>query len=164
MKYLIVCAVFAIVFAACKKTPEGVDGEIFELSEETTGFVWYKNSDDFLNKSAGSGHDFPFLKTRFNSAAATQLNGNGMVVEGAVFPEGSVIVKELFDDKEKFKRYASLWKNSVSPFADSDGWVWGYIDAKGKVVETAENKGQSCIGCHSQAGNIDKILMNKFFP
>ena len=156
--------VLSLVIISCKKTPKGIDGEIFELSEETVGFVWYKNSEAFLPKSSGSGHDFPFLKTRFNSIASTQLDNNRKVIDTAVFPEGSVIVKELFDDKEKFKRYASLWKNSASPYADSDGWVWGYIDAKGKVIESAENKGVSCIGCHNQTGNIDKVLMNKFFP
>ena len=57
-----------------------------------------------------------------------------------------------------------MWKNPSSEYADANGWVWGYIEKKGKVVESAELKGASCTGCHAQSGNIDATLMNNFFP
>lgn len=149
--------------SGCKKTPAGIDGEIFKLSEETNGFTWFESTDVYLEKSAGSGHNFPFLRTRFNATAFSQLDSEGRVLPGAVFPDGSVIVKELYDDKKKFKRYATMWKNPSSEYADANGWVWGYIEKKGAVVESAELKGASCIGCHAQSNNIDGTLMNKFF-
>jgi hypothetical protein len=154
----------AFISFSCKKTPDGIDGELFSLAEASAGFVYYKNSDAFLDKSAGTGHNFPFLRTRFNGLAATQLDGNKKVIEGAVFPEGSLIVKDLYNSKEKLERYAILFKDSDSEAADANGWVWGYIDAKGTVAEPALNKGASCIGCHSQSGNIDYTLMNLYFP
>ena len=160
---LIVLSLGLISFS-CKKTPDGIDGNLFTLAEETSGFVYYKNSDAFLDKSAGTGHNYPFLKTRFNALAATQLDANKKVLAGAVFPEGSLIVKDLYNSKEKLERYAILYKDSDSEAADGNGWVWGYIDAKGKVAEPALNKGASCIGCHTQPGNIDYTLMNIYFP
>ena len=149
--------------SACKKTPPGIDGELFKLSEETDGFTWFEKSDQYLEKSAGSGHNFPLLRTRFNATALTQLGSDGRVLPNAVFPSGSVIVKELYDDKKKLKRYATMWKNPNNDYADANGWVWGYIEKKGSVVESAELKGASCVGCHAQSNNIDGTLMNKFF-
>jgi hypothetical protein len=158
-----IISVLLLTFS-CKKEPKGIDGELFSLSEEDAGFVWYKNSDAFLDKSSGSGHNFPFLRTRFNAAAATQLDASGKIVDNAVFPEGSVVVKELYNSSNELERYATLYKKSDSEFADANGWVWGYIEKNGKVVESAELKGASCIGCHSQGGNIDYMLMNVYFP
>jgi hypothetical protein len=123
-----------------------------------------KNSSEFLTKSSGSGHPQSLLRTRYNSIAATQLDSLGKVKINASFPEGSLIVKELHDKANSIERYAILFKNSKSSDADVKGWVWGYINSKGGVVEAASQKGISCIGCHSQSDNIDYMLMNKYFP
>lgn len=160
---IVVSLVIVAGFSACKKAPPGIDGELYKLSEEKDGFTWFELSDTYLDKSAGSGHNFPFLRTRFNAVAATQLDVEGRVIPDALFPTGSVIVKELYDDKKKFKRYATMWKNPSSEYADANGWVWGYIEKKGKVAESAELKGASCVGCHAQTGNLDASLMNKYF-
>ncbi len=147
-----------------EKVAAGTDKELYDLSKETNGFVWYKNSNTLLNKSSGSAHPQPLLRTRYNALAAGKLDANGKIVTGAVFPEGALIVKELHADASTLGRYAILYKNSGSADADARGWVWGYINADGTVSEPASRKGASCISCHSQAGNIDYMLMNKFFP
>lgn len=134
------------------------------MSKATSGFVWYKNSSSLLNKSAGSGHPQSFLKTRYNSVAATKLDSDGKIMTGAKFPEGSLIVKELYDNSTTLGRYAILYKKTGSADADANGWVWGYINSDGTVAESASKKGTSCISCHSQAGNIVYMLMNKYFP
>lgn len=151
---------------SCKKEKqaEGTDKELYEMSKNSNGFVWYKNSSSLLDKSSGSAHPQPFLRTRYNSIAATKLDSNGKVMLDAEFPEGSLIVKELFDNSTTLGRYAILYKKSASPDADAKGWVWGYINSDGAVVESASKKGTSCISCHSQADNIDYMLMNKYFP
>lgn len=151
---------------ACKKEEQatGTDKELFEMSKTTVGFVWFKNSGSLLNKSSGSGHSQPFLRTRYNAVAAAKLDSSGKIVTGATFPEGSLIVKELFDNSTKIGRYAMLYKNSGNTNADAKGWVWGYVNSDGSVAEPASKKGSSCVGCHSQADNIDYMLMNKYFP
>jgi hypothetical protein len=153
-------------FNSCKKEEKvtNTDKELFEMAKATSGFTWFKNSSSLLGKSAGSAHPQAFLRTRYNAAAATQLDANGKILSGAIFPEGSFIVKELHDNATTLGRYAILYKNSGSADADARGWVWGYINAEGTVAEPASKKGISCIGCHSQANNIDYMLMNKFFP
>lgn len=151
---------------SCKKDEDlkGTDLQLFEMAKETQGFTWYMNSGELLPKSSGSGHNYPYLRTRYNTEASTQLDPDGKIKADAVFPEGSVVVKELYKDGSTLGRYAVLYKDPGNADADANGWVWGYIDADGDVAEPASKKGTSCINCHSQDGSIDYMLMNKFFP
>lgn len=153
-------------FSSCRKdkAPVGIDGDLFGMAQKTSGFTWYKNSAALLDKSSGSGHPQAFLRTRYNSVAATMLDSSGVIKDSIQFPEGSLIVKELYKDASTLSRYAVLYKNSSHEDADTKGWVWGYINADGSIAETAINKGKACINCHSQPGNIDYMLMNSFFP
>lgn len=155
-----------IGFISCnkEKTNTPFDPELFEMATETEGFTWFMNSGDLLNRSSGSGHSEPYLRTRYNSIASTQLDLDGKIQPGAVFPEGSLVVKELFSTSTTLGGYAILFKDSDNENADSRGWVWGYTDASGVVREPASEKGKSCISCHLQSENIDYMLMNKFFP
>lgn len=141
------------------------DTQLFMMATDaSTKFEWYRFSDTLLSKSSGSGHGQAFLKTRFNDIAAAQLDVDGKVRSDAVFPEGSLVVKELIESDSTLKLYAILHKNAASPMADAKGWVWGYIYADGNVAYTSGNKGAQCISCHSQTGQIDYMLMNKYFP
>lgn len=151
---------------SCKKDEidEVTDERLFELSQSEDGFVWYKNSDRLLAKSSGSAHIYPFLRTRYNDIAATQLDEQGKVFENAQFPEGSLVVKELYDASPALVRYAILYKSTGSAYADDKGWVWGYINQDGSIADPASKRGISCISCHSQTGAIDYMLMNAFFP
>lgn len=160
-----IVATFLLV-SGCKKDdePEGIDLEMYNMARMTDGFTWYKNSPDLLDRSNGSGHSQPFLRTRYNTIAAAMLDSAGKVSTGAEFPEGSLVVKELYENSSTLYRYAILFKKAEDPYADDNGWVWGYIDADGSVAEPASKKGTSCINCHSQEGQIDYMLMNKYFP
>jgi hypothetical protein len=156
---------FTLILESCKhKSIDPVDSELLEKSKNLTGVVWYKNSDAFLDKSSGTGHNFRYLRTRYNAIAARKLEANGKIISGAKFDEGSLIVKELYKDKNSLNRYAALYKDSKNEYADAQGWVWAYIDADGKVAAPASERGKSCISCHTQSSNIDYMLMNKFFP
>ncbi len=92
------------------------------------------------------------------------LDSSGMIMDSILFPDGSLVVKDLYSDASTLARYAVLYKQSNSSYADDQGWIWGYINADGTVAVSAEEKGQQCITCHSQEGNIDYMLMNKYFP
>ena len=158
--------VLLLSFSACKhdQITNDINWDLYELAKDTEGYTWFKNSSAALPRSSGSGHSAPLLRTRFNEIATTQLDSLGRIKSGITFPEGSVIVKELLNADESLERYALLLKDSSSEYADANGWVWGYSYPDGTVAEKAENKGKSCIGCHSQTENIDYVLMNKFYP
>lgn len=172
MKHAITFSVLAVIIIiistlnSCKKdeVATGIDKQLLDMGKETGGFTWYKNSASLLNKSSGSGHNYPFLRTRYNSIAATVLDSTGKIISGSVFPDGSLVVKELFNNSTDIGRYAILYKKASDANADANGWVWGYINANGTVAEPASNKGSGCRSCHSQTNHIDYNLMNIYFP
>ncbi|MDC0230470.1 cytochrome P460 family protein [Aureispira] len=166
---LILFAVYLSVLTlnSCQKDvlQEGTtDKELYDMAMETTGFTWFKNSSAQLDRSASSGHTQPFLRTRYNTIAAIKLDSGFQVEAGATFPDGSLIVKELYDNSTTLGRYAILYKQAGHTDADANGWVWGYINSDRSIAAPASNKGISCISCHSQTDNIDYTLMNKYFP
>lgn len=162
----IILTLFTLLISSCNKEKSGknIDEELYEMAQETAGFTWYKKTDELLDKSAGSGHSQPFLRTRYNAVAASVLDDDGRVISGTTFPEDALIVKELYSDATTLDRYAMLYKKPDHRYADGKGWVWGYVEANGDIASPASKKGGSCIDCHSQSGNIDYMLMNKFFP
>ena len=166
MKKVLIFLLLAILLLSCKKDKinSDIDAQLLEMAQDETGFTYYKKSNILLPKSSGSGHSFAYLKTRYNETAATMLDSSGKVKVGAVFPEGSLIVKELYSDLSTLARYAILYKNAANEFADENGWVWGYINSDQSVAVSASTKGNSCISCHTQSEHIDYMLMNKFFP
>jgi hypothetical protein len=139
------------------------DQLLFEKAKSLVDFTWFEKVDSLYKKSSGSGHGQAFFKTRFNAIAAIVLDSNGRMVDGNLFFEGSLIVKELYKDAQTLDLYAILYKDSKNVDADAKGWVWGYIRPDGNVAVSATKKGISCISCHSQTGNIDYVLMNKFY-
>jgi len=161
-------AIIAVALQSCKKDEpqpaQGIDLQLYQMALETAGFTWYKNSDELLDKSAGSGHNYAKLRTRYNATAATQLDSDGKVAANASFPEESLVVKELINGDGSIGLYAILYKMTESEHADGRGWVWGYVFPNGDVATTAEDKGAICTSCHLQSDNIDYMLMNKFFP
>lgn len=160
------CISLIMTLNSCKKDAavDLTDTELYNMAKETTGFTWYKNSDIKLNKSTGSGHSELFLRTRYNAIAATNLGLDGKIIAGTTFPEGSLIVKELYSDATTLTSYAILYKQANHKNADANGWVWGYVFTDGSVKAPSAEKGSGCISCHSQTDNIDYTLMNKYFP
>jgi hypothetical protein len=171
MKKIIFIVAITLVFVSCKKEEETIQNSdtnsdllLYEKAKITSNFTWYKNVDSLFKKSSGSGHGQAYFKTRFNAIAASKLTNEGKIQNNALFPEGSLIVKELYADEKSLDLYAILFKDSKNVDADAKGWVWGYIRPGGNVAVSASKKGSSCINCHSQSENIDYVLMNKFYP
>ncbi|OFX27023.1 MAG: hypothetical protein A2041_10980 [Bacteroidetes bacterium GWA2_31_9b] len=147
-----------------EETNVNIDKDLYSMAKSTSGFSWYKNSDEYLERSDSSGHSQPFLRTRYNSIAASMFDANGKILENSTFPDGSLIVKELVDANFELELYAILYKKYDNKYTDLRGWVWGYIDADGEVIVSASEKGSGCSYCHLQSEHIDYTLMNKYFP
>jgi len=50
---------------------ESTDKMLYDMSKSSNGFIWYKKTDALLATSLGSAHPGSFLRTRYNSVAAT---------------------------------------------------------------------------------------------
>ncbi|MFZ1695137.1 MAG: hypothetical protein WAT74_18220 [Flavobacteriales bacterium] len=171
MKHRTISALIAVIgiivaLQACKhETDESpTDLELLLRARGTEADVWYKFSEALLPRTSGSGHAETFLRTRFNDIAAAHLDTLGKVVEGTVFAEGSLVVKELWPNASGLGTYAVMLKRTGDPAADENGWVWGYIRDNGQVRESAINRGAVCKSCHAGSGNINGTLMNAAYP
>ena len=100
--------------------------DLYMLGKSSMGFVFYKNTPDTISKGGNSGHPDAKLRTRYNSIAAKYLDGTGKVKAGTVFPDSSLIVKELFTNNV-LTTYVFLFKKSGDKNADAYGWVWADI-------------------------------------
>jgi hypothetical protein len=164
--------VFIIILAAfigCndKETPTTpgqtttTEADLYAMGKDATGFVFYKNSPDTIVKAGGSGHPDPKLRTRYNAVAARSLDSAGKVKAGTVFPDSSLIVKELFTN-DVLTTYVFMLKRPGDNNADANGWVWAETYATGSTLYAASNKGFGCINCHSIG--IDYTRMNDAHP
>lgn len=113
-----------------------------------------------LLRSAGSGHTDPQLRTRYDARAATQLDGAGKVRPGAIFPDSSLIVKELITGGT-LSRYAVMMKMRGSERAGG-GWLWAYYGPSGSTQISITDRGGACVGCHTKG--IDLTRMNDSHP
>jgi len=71
---------------ACKhKRSDLVDSELLKKLKITIGFVRFKNSDSFLDKSSVTGNNYKYLKTRCNDIAARKHDLNGKIILSSKF-------------------------------------------------------------------------------
>ena len=98
---------------------------------------------------------------RYNLRAATQLEASGKVRSGAVFPDSSIIVKEL-SNGTTVSVYAVMMKVRGSSSTGFDGWVWAEMGPTGVVRYSTAGRGGACSSCHSSG--IDYTRMNDSHP
>lgn len=171
MKHMSMLTAFMILFVGCKDEQSSspvipgqsttTESDLFLLGQSPAGFIFYKNSTDTISKATGSGHPDPRLRTRYNSVAAAYLDANGKVKTGTIFPDSSLIVKELYTNNV-LTTYVFLFKKSGDKNADANGWIWAETSPTGSATYPVANKGAGCIGCHSVG--IDYTRMNDAHP
>lgn len=136
-----------VVLSACKKKKTNED--LYDESK-ASGLVLYQNKDSILSPAGSSPHG-PF-KLKFNSTAVSQFGNDGKLAAGATFPNGALIVKEVYSGNT-LTLYAVM-KKSDSKFA-SNGWLWAEYEPDGKTKYSVGEKGKSCVPCHSTTPNRD---------
>jgi hypothetical protein len=127
------------------------DADLFtEIGED--GHRYYRNGNLF---SAASASPHGSFKLRFNAIAWASLDASGELPPGARFPEGSVIVKEVYSGND-INVYAVMKKAPSDAYA-GDGWVWSEYSKDGSVAFSVTNKGNGCVSCHSESHNRDRV-------
>jgi hypothetical protein len=118
----------------------------------SSGFTYYQNG-AILAPVSPSPHG-PF-KLRFNSVASTVLDNTGELPEDGRFPDGSVIVKEGYQNNT-LSLVIAIRKAPADDNASS-GWVWGAYLLDGTPTISIEDNGSQCVDCHSNTPNRDLI-------
>jgi hypothetical protein len=153
--------VLAFGFSQCKKTTE-TDKQLFNKANQT-GFTYYKGDSSFLASSSPSAHN-AFFRVRFNPTAQAALTDTGKLPIGGAFPEGSVIVKELYNTANGSLQLLAVMEKAPGNSAAGNGWLWGEYETDGKAVFSTSKKGDGCTSCHNDAGNRDYVRLFELFP
>lgn len=158
-----------IFFTGCEQNDQPIDpsgtfitdAALWNLIHSTTTWSYYKDNDKFLTRGNGSGHTQSQLRTRYNTKAATQLDLGGKVLVNSVFPDSSLIVKELANNGT-VEQIAVMFKLRGAGNAGAGGWIWAQYTPTGEVVRSAFGGASECSGCHSSG--IDYTRMNSAHP
>ncbi len=123
------------------------DDALFRITTDTAGKVYYQNS-AILPPAGGSPHGN--FRLRFNSKAASVLDGSLELPVGQTFPDSSLLVKEALDNTNSLSIYAVMYKYK-------GGWLWGEYYPGGNVIYSTSLNGPVCISCHSAGANRDLV-------
>ena len=166
----LVCAFVLLVGVGCTSDPlKGLapgtgpaisDAALYALVQADPSWTFYKRSATPIRRDSRP-HPESHALVRYNLRAATQLDGSGKVRSGAVFPDSSVIVKEL-SNGTTVSVYAVMMKVRGSSNAGFDGWIWAELRPNGTVQYSTMGRGAACSSCH--ASGIDYTRMNDTHP
>ena len=95
---------------------------------------------------ASSAHQ-PVIRVSLNAVAAGSLR-DGKLPDGAAFPDGSVIFKEVLGAGGVVSVYAVMYKDRQNSLA-GNGWLWGELRPNGEPEYSVKNRGNACTSCHA---------------
>ena len=164
--YILLLPVLCLILMQCQKEhtsqPAETDQGIFTKATAVSGFTYYKGNDSVYKSSPQSAH-VAYFRVRFNAVAQAALTDGGKLPNGASFPTGSLIVKELHQDSlgTSPSGYAIMEKlpNDTN---QAETWVWAEYNLSGTGY-TINKKGAICTSCHSM-DQRDKVRLFNLFP
>ncbi len=151
-----------LLLTQCKKNATGADKVLFDKSNTTAGFTYYKNDNAIFPSSSASPHN-KFFRVRFNAVAQAALTDNGKLPAGGTFPDGSLIVKELYDSPTGELKLLAVMEKASTNSAAGQGWLWAEYEPDSKVYFSVDKKGNGCISCHS-TNQRDYVRLFELFP
>jgi hypothetical protein len=150
----------AIILNGCKKEEAPEDKILSEEVNILANFKYYKNNTLYRLSSAQSAHN-PYFKVRFNTIAYAALTDNGRLPAGGSFPQGSVVVSELYENNPGYIKLMAVMKKSNSPNA-VNGWLWSEMLYDGSTAYSVAKKGGECVNCHSNNSRDQVRVFNQF--
>jgi hypothetical protein len=136
--------------------PAVTDDDLGVLSRPAAVWTYFNNSPALIARASSSPHPETVIRVRYNPFAAGQLDAAGRVKAGAVFPDSSVIVKELYNGTTLSTTAVMMKLNG------SRSWIWAVYGADGSVQYSTAGRGGACSSCHSSG--IDYTRMNDSHP
>jgi Cytochrome P460 len=136
---------------SCKKEATDMEITLFNEFSNTTGYTYYKGNTAIVASSSESPHN-RFFRVRFNAIAKNALTNNGKLPVGGAFPEGSIIVKELYDSATGQLAFYAIMKKMTGDSNAGSNWLWAEYSPDGKIAYSVTKKGGGCISCHNTNG------------
>lgn len=151
---------FVLHYVSCvSEKEEGavvMDQTLVNLAQNSTSFTYFRNSTDTLATDPSSDHG-AFMRVRMNPRAVASMNDSVNNLNEALFPDESMIVKEMYNFKGgPLTGFVIMYK--LRSGSDSNGgWLWGEYQSDGTPFYPVSKKGDRCIGCHQQSTNADLV-------
>ncbi len=160
MKYFITLSliIFVFIFSNCKKD-KNADADLFKEVDES-GYVFYKADPIVKESSPQSAHN-NYFRVKYNAIAYAALTDTGKLPIGGSFPEGSLVVKELYDNLTGDIQLLAVMKKTNSDNA-AQGWEWAEYKTNGDVIYGITKKGEACTSCHSTDARDYNRIFNIF--
>jgi hypothetical protein len=155
--YVLIPVVACFIYACANHNLEEnvgtitTDASLFNEISQTSEYYYQEGA--ILNPAPASPHST--FKLRFNEIAWSVLDETGELPAGSKFPEGSVIIKEVYSSGS-VALYAVMKKNSVESNA-AEGWLWAEYLPNGQLGYSIGQKGLGCTNCHSQGTHRDLV-------
>ncbi|HMQ78281.1 MAG TPA: cytochrome P460 family protein [Ignavibacteria bacterium] len=135
------------------------DDQLFKWITSDTGYYYYQNNPEILptTEETERAHD-NFMRIRFNKKAADVLNQDGHLPKGIMFPDSSIIVKEIYSEKTGAAEIlAVMVKLKGAPNSNKD-WLWAEYSPSGDVEYSVSKNGKACVTCHKSTYDNVRIF------
>jgi hypothetical protein len=129
------------------------DKALLDSAKNQPIFTYYKNKDSVYAGNSASPHGS--FKLKFNKTARNVLTDNGKLPVGTKFPDGSMIVKEVWRNNA-VSLYSLMYKHNQQ-------WLWAEIEPEGNVHYSVKKDPSVCTNCHSQTGHRDLVMSFYFY-
>jgi len=151
------------LLTACKDedTESENDKVLYDEISAITNYSFYLDNDAVLESSDESPHN-DYFRVKFNSTAADALTDNGKLPLSSTFPNGSIIIKELYDSQDGELKLIAVMKKASDNNA-ANGWLWAEFKPDGTNFYSVDEKGASCVSCHS-INDRDYVRVFELFP
>ena len=127
------------------------DEEFFRLISESdpfSAYVLFPGVDSVTSGTLnGSTAHQPLVRVKMNATALSALRGDTLP-SGTVFPEGSIVFKEILSGNTT-QLYAAIYKDTDNPLA-GNGWLWAEYEPDGTPFISVRGAGIQCTGCHAR--------------
>jgi hypothetical protein len=149
---------FVLIAQSCKKDKDSnpdEDKALYTLIGQQD-YTYYVGTPGITAGVGNSPHGFERVK--FNTVAQSALDSTGKLPVGATFPDGSIIVKEIYGSAAGSLNLIAIMKKDPSSPVSGSGYVWAEFKPDGSTAFSSVKKGNGCISCHSGNPNRDLVL------
>ena len=137
----------------------GDDEKLYKWITFDTVYYYYQHSPEILPTSEETerAHN-NFMRIRFNKKAADVLNQDGHLPKGIMFPDSSIIIKEIYSEKTgAVEILAVMVKLKGAPNSNKD-WLWAEYSPAGDVEYSVSKNGKACVSCHKSTYDNVRIF------
>ncbi len=150
MKFIIISALLICsLLWACTKDVGSLPITVFDdaalvaLVKNDSGKVTWKNAANDSLFTSGSEHGSKQYKLRMNPTASAACTDAGKLPTGGVFPNSSLIVKQLYSAPGgSVESYAVMYKKDGA-------WLWAKYGVTGNVIHSFTANSSVCTSCHT---------------